>query len=86
MRQKIKQRIEKLKIESEFQIQIIPARKRHRRPHPDYVKETLRDENGNHIASDGHIVLRDVRTDMGKTLTPSEQYRKSKLFRRIQGE
>jgi hypothetical protein len=84
MQKKIKDRIERKKIESEFQIDILPRRRKHKRPHPDYVHETLRDENGNHIAKDGHVILKDVRTDMGKTLTPSEQYQRSRFGRRTQ--
>lgn len=77
MQKKIKQKILIKQIESEFNVEIIPRRRGPKRA--DFVKRTLRDETGNHLDKDGNLILTHVRAEWNKTLTPSEQYRKSTL-------
>ena len=73
MKKRILKNIQKAHAESEFNVILVP---RQRKP---YVRQIRRDENGNHIAADGHIILRNVKTDSGKTMSDREQFRLSEF-------
>jgi hypothetical protein len=82
MQKRIKEKILKKQIESEFNVEIVP---RHRgKQKEDFIKRTARDNEGNHLNLKGEIIISHVHTDMGKTLTPSEQYQRSRFGRRTQ--
>lgn len=76
MRKRIKARIEKAKIQSEFNIEIVAARKGYKW-HREFIESIRRDEDGNHITKDGELILTHVKTDSGKTMTPSKQFQNS---------
>jgi hypothetical protein len=73
MQKKIAEKIKRKQIESEFNVEIIP-----RRPcRKGWIRKTYRDSEGNPIGKDGHVILTQVKTDSGKTLTPAEQFQLS---------
>lgn len=77
MKKTILKKIQIAQAQAEFNVEIVPRRRG--KMHPDHIRRTHRDETGNHINAEGELVLSHILTDMGKTMTPSEQYRKSHL-------
>ena len=75
MRNKIKLKIQKAQAQADFNVEIMPRRRR--KIHPDFIQAMRTDEFGNHVTKDGDLILTHVRTE--GTLTPSEQYRKSRF-------
>lgn len=78
MRKNIRLKIQKIQAQAEFGVEILARRRG--RADADYLKRTLRDDEGNTITQEGKLILSRVRT-REKTMTPSEQYRKSHLRR-----
>lgn len=76
MQKKIRARIEKAKIQSEFGIELVPQRRGIGKAKIEgYRKKILRDDEGNHIRADGSLILTHLKVE--KTLTPQEQYLRS---------
>lgn len=91
MKKEIAEKILHKQIEAEFHVVIMP-RPRRWKHHPDYVKRTRRDTTGDMVNEKGELILPRVKTDSGKTLTPSQQFKASafskqgQMLRRLRKE
>lgn len=71
MKKRILKNIQKAQAEAEFGVELV------RRQKPDFIRRVQRNEKGDRLDKDGNIVLTQIKTDSGKTMTPSEQFRLS---------
>lgn len=91
MKKEIAEKILYKQVESEFHVVIMP-RPRRWKHHPDYVKRTRRDASGDMVNEKGELILPRVKTDSGKTMTPSQQFKMSafskqgQMLRRLRKE